>query len=307
MELRDQRILITGPGGQIAFPLAAELAHTNEVWGIARFSHPKAQARVESAGVRTAVVDLADPDFSALPEHFDHVLHLAVYQSPDADTDRALRVNAEGTGLLMSRFRRARFLVVSTTAVYAPGDDPARPNVESDPLGDRRQPYSPTYSISKIAQEAVARTVARQHGVATTIARMNVSYGANGGLPAYQLDALLAGHPLTLAPGGAWYHPIHERDIAAQVPHLLAAADTPATITNWGGDECVEAESWLRHLAELAGVEPKLERRDDAIPTAPADPTRRREITGPCRVGWREGMRAMAAARHPELALADPA
>jgi len=31
------------------------------------------------------------------------------------------------------------------------------------------------------------------------------------------------------------------------------------------------------------------------------DAARRRELAGPCRVGWREGMRRMVAARHPEL------
>ena len=36
MELKDCRILVTGPAGQIACPLAGRLALDNEVWGIAR-------------------------------------------------------------------------------------------------------------------------------------------------------------------------------------------------------------------------------------------------------------------------------
>ena len=35
--LRGEKILITGPAGRVAFPLAARLAADNEVWGIARF------------------------------------------------------------------------------------------------------------------------------------------------------------------------------------------------------------------------------------------------------------------------------
>jgi hypothetical protein len=65
--LEHERILITGPAGRIAFPLAAELARDNEVWGIARFSDPASRQRVEQAGVRTRVVDLADPDFAGQP------------------------------------------------------------------------------------------------------------------------------------------------------------------------------------------------------------------------------------------------
>ena len=37
---RDEKILITGPAGQIALPLCRYLATDNEVWGVARFSQP---------------------------------------------------------------------------------------------------------------------------------------------------------------------------------------------------------------------------------------------------------------------------
>ena len=45
--VRDEKILVTGPAGQIAFPLAARLASDNEVWGIARFGDPKTRERIE--------------------------------------------------------------------------------------------------------------------------------------------------------------------------------------------------------------------------------------------------------------------
>lgn len=180
--LEGKRILITGPAGRIAFPLAAELAPNNEVWGIARFSDPASRQRVEQTGVRTRTVDLADPDFGGLPSEFDYVLHLAAHMEGGLDYDRALRVNAEATGRLMSRFRSARaFLVVSTCGVYEPPRDPAHPIRESDPLGTSSQPYSPTYCISKIAEEAVARFAAREWSIPTTIARMNVAYGPTRG------------------------------------------------------------------------------------------------------------------------------
>jgi len=36
--MRGSKILITGPTGQVATPVAEALAAENEVWGIARFS-----------------------------------------------------------------------------------------------------------------------------------------------------------------------------------------------------------------------------------------------------------------------------
>jgi nucleoside-diphosphate-sugar epimerase len=38
--LRDKKILIAGPAGQVAFPLTQFLARDNEVWGIARSLNP---------------------------------------------------------------------------------------------------------------------------------------------------------------------------------------------------------------------------------------------------------------------------
>ena len=106
--LRDQKILITGPAGQIAFPLAQYLARDNEVWGIACFSEPGSRERVEQAGVTTRVVDLGVGDYGDLPDDFTYVLHLAVFLGTAPDYDAALRVNAEGTGMILHHCRKAR-------------------------------------------------------------------------------------------------------------------------------------------------------------------------------------------------------
>nr|MBP7912030.1 NAD(P)-dependent oxidoreductase [Pseudomonadales bacterium] len=225
MALKGCSILVTGPAGQIAFPLAARLARENEVWGIARFADPASRRRVEEAGITTRVVDLAAPDWSGLPERFDYVLHLAAVIPPGLDYDATMRINAGGTGHLMRRFRNARAcLVMSTCGVYQPPDDPAHAVRESDPLGVSHQPYAPTYCVSKIAQEAVARFAAEAYGLPTTIARMNAAYGDNGGLPAILLEMILAGRPIPLPTGrAAIASPIHEDDIFAHTPGLLAA------------------------------------------------------------------------------------
>ena len=303
--LRDQRVLVTGPAGQIAFPLARDLARHNEVWGIARFSQPGSRERVEKVGVRADVVDLAAPDWRRLPEHFDYVLHLAVFQQPGRDYDRALAVNAEGTGLLMSRFRRARaFLVVSTCGVYASPDDPWHAIREDDPLGVTTQPYSPTYAVSKIAEEGVARFACREWQIPTAIARMNVSYGPNGGLPAYHFESILAGEPVAVQDGRASIcNPIDERDIDAQVPGLLGAATVPARILNWSGDDAVLVEEYCRFMADAADLPVRFERSREAIHHYRLDNSARQALLGPCKVSWRQGLREMIAARHPELAL----
>jgi nucleoside-diphosphate-sugar epimerase len=135
--LEGKKILVTGPAGQIAFPLASTLARTNEVWGIARFSDPASRNKAESTGIKTHVGDLATGGFDGLPEDFDYVLHLATYRSGGLDYDQALRVNAEGTQLLLEHCRSsAAVLVMSTSEVYKPQGDPHHHYRESDSLGD---------------------------------------------------------------------------------------------------------------------------------------------------------------------------
>lgn len=300
MTLSDAKVLVTGPAGQIAWPIVQSLASANEVWGIARFRDADARERVEAAGVTTRVVDLGSGDFGDLPRDFTHVLHLAVSQASGTDTDAALRVNAEGTGLLMQHCAGARFLVMSTFSVYEPNPDRWHPFAEHDQMGDTRQPYSPTYSVSKIGQEAVARTMARALGAPTVIARMNVAYGANGGLPAIHLDALRRGDPIVLRhPGPTPYNPIHEDDICAQIGPLLGAASVPATVVNWAGDEIVTTDDWVLELEMLTGLDADVHRvpTPNSVTGSVSDNSRRWNITGPCRVAWREGMARMVADR----------
>jgi uncharacterized protein YbjT (DUF2867 family) len=95
--------------------------------------------------------------------------------------------------------------------------------------------------------------------------------------------------------------PIHDDDILAHVPGLLAAASVPATITNWGGDEAVDLRDMVRFLGELAGREVPMPESPEGIQHSLIDPTRRQQLAGLCHVPWKEGVRRMVAARHPEL------
>ncbi|MAI25839.1 MAG: epimerase [Spirochaeta sp.] len=302
-ELIGQKILVTGPAGQIALPLASRLARENEVWGIARFSEPDSRERVEAAGITTRQVDLADPDWGDLPDDFDTLLHLAAVIVPGEDFDTSMKINAQGTGHLMSRFRNARAcLVMSSCAVYASPAQGDHAVKETDPLGGSHQPYAPTYCVSKIAQEAVTRFAAQEYQLPTVLARMNVAYGDNGGLPAMLLDGMRAGHPVPVLPGRpSLCSPIHEEDIFAQTPRLLESASVSTTITNWGGDEVVEIQELTRHIAELTGLELNLIESPDGIHHYLLDPTRRQSLAGRCQVPWREGVQRMIAAKYPEL------
>jgi nucleoside-diphosphate-sugar epimerase len=297
--MRGSKILITGPTGQLATPIALALAADNEVWGVARFTNPAAREGLEIAGIRCQTVNLAAEDFTGLPSDFDYVLNLAVAKSGDWDTD--LGANAESVGLLMAHCRGAKaFLHCSSAAVYDPPDD--EPRTERSALGDNHKCLFPTYSISKVAGEVVARSMARILDVPTVIARLNVPYGNNGGWPYYHMEMMLAGIPIPVPPGGpARYNPIHEDDIIATLPKLLDAASVPATTVNWCGDQAVSLQEWCGYLGSLVGKEPVFEASEQALRGNPTDVTRMHELIGGTTVDWQDGLRRMAAKFHPEL------
>ena len=297
--MRGSKILITGPTGQVASPIAQALAVDNEVWGIARFTDAAAREALEKSGVRCETVNLAAGEFDGLPSDFDYVLNFAVAKSGNWGKD--LAANAESVGLLMAHCRNARaFLHCSSGAVYDPPDD--EPRTERAALGDNHKPLFPTYSISKIAGEVVARTMARALGVPTTIARLNVPYGDNGGWPFYHMEMVLAGISIPVPPGGpARYNPIHEDDIIATIPKLLEVASVPATTLNWCGEQTVSLQEWCGYVGSLVGKEPVFQESEQALRGNPTDPSLMRELVGVATVDWHDGIRRMAAKFHPEL------
>ena len=300
--MHGARILVTGVTGQVARPVAMALAADNEVWGAARFRDGTARADLEAAGVRPVVLDLEESDLTGVPDDLDYVVNFAVAKTNDFARD--LAANGEALGLLMRHCQGVQaFLHCSSTAVYEPkGHDPI---CEDDPLGDNHRAFGfmPTYSISKIAAEVVARYAARAYEVPTTIARLSVPYGERGGgWPAFHLELMIAGQPIPVHSNApSIYNPLHEDDIVDQVPRLLAAASVPATIVNWAGADAVSIEDWTDELARLTGITPKLEPTDATIQSVHVDTTRMHELVGPAQVDWRQGLRRMVEARHPEL------
>ena len=202
----------------------------------------------------------------------------------------------------MNHCRGARaFLHCSSTAVYQP--DGHRRFKETDPLGDNHRPMSflSTYSISKISAEAMARFCARQLSLPTTIARLNVPYGDRGGWPAYQVAMMLGGMAIGVhADAPCEYNPIHDDDIVAMIPGLLAAASVPATILNWGGDDVVSVEEWCAYLGGLVGVEPTFETSAEALPSVAVDLTELHRVVGHSTVPWRDGMRRLVENLYPD-------
>jgi nucleoside-diphosphate-sugar epimerase len=291
--LRGQRILVTGVTGKVALPVARALSAHNEVWGAARFGDAGARAELEASGVRCVAVDMIDGRFDECPLDIDYVLNFSVVKTKDWQRD--LDGNVGGLGRLMFHAASAKAVLhCSSTAVYQPDDH--RRFREDDMLGDNHRPLTGmhTYSISKIAAEAMASFSAQHLSLPTTIARLNVPYGPAGFWPANHLNAILAGDPINVHSNApSEYNPIHIDDIIATIPGLLAAASVPATIVNWAGNDTVSIEEWCTYLGGLVGREPVFRPTDETIESVATDVSKLHQLVGPLSVGWRDGMRRM--------------
>ena len=300
VDLQKKKILITGPTGQVAKPVVEHFAKIADVYALARFRKASQRAEIEALGATTVQADLADPGtFKDLPTDFDYVLNFAVVKTGDFAYD--LAANAEGVGHLMAHCRSAKaFLHVSSTAVYEYGGQ--EPRTEQAPLGDNHRVMFPTYSIAKIAAESVCRFAARQYQLPTTIARLSVPYGDNGGWMYFHLLMMQQGIPIDLHPDKPnFYNPIHVDDYIEKIPYLLAAASSEATTVNFGGSQKVSIEQWCAYLGELTGLNPLFQDNPQAFGSLCIDTQKMHSLIGETHVDWRAGMLSQVQHLAPDL------
>lgn len=297
--LSGEKILVTGATGKIAFPIARELAKNNEVWGVARLQNPADREQLQQANIKAVALDMSVGDFSALPDNFSYVFHAAV-DPGQLDWQRCVQTNAQHSGDLLYHCRKAKgFVFCSTGSIYAYQGQ--RPLTEADPPG---VPLRANYSFSKIAGEQVCSWVAKHYDIPLTIIRICSTYGPQGGAPADRLEAILQGRPIRLHPDKPNnYNPIYEDDYVALGIRAMQVAATPPITVNWSGSETVSIEDYCHYLGDLVGKQPIFDYTEQAHTPLWPDTRYMHQVLGETRVPWREGMRRMVQALHPELTL----
>lgn len=301
--LEGQRILVTGATGQVARVLAEKLNGRNDVFAAARFRDAKQKKELEDLGIGTVVLSIGEADLSSAPD-VDYVFHCAANTYPQTNEEGFLH-NAEGVGFLMQRYRGVKgFLHMSSSSVYRVSTGMREPVAEDHNLGGHSA-YSPPYAMSKLAGEAVVRFQARALSLPTVITRLDVAYGSrgHGGVPMILYEMMKGGQTYTRAEvGDSYCSLIHEDDIAEQCENLIqSAVAVPARTVNLGGDEPTSVEEIIAYIESLTGLSMKTQSGpEDTWGMKVLDNRLRRELGGPCKVTWKEGVRRSIAARYPE-------
>jgi dTDP-glucose 4,6-dehydratase len=241
----------------------------------------------------------------------DYVFHLA---SPASPIDylrlplHTLKVGSYGThnALGLAKFKRARFLLASTSEVY--GDPQVHPQPEAywgnvNPIGPRG-----VYDEAKRYAEAMAMAYHRQQGVDTCIARIFNTYGPkmrpNDGraVPTFIRQAL-AGQPLTVFGDGSQTRSFCYVDDLIRGLYLLATSreHLPVNIGNPQEFTLLElAQTVLRLTGSSSEIVFEALPEDDPQVRQP-DITRARELLGwEPEVPLEEGLRRTLASLSPE-------
>jgi dTDP-glucose 4,6-dehydratase len=250
-----------------------------------------------------------------IEEPVDFVYHLA---SPASPIDylrlplQTLKVGSHGThnALGLAKFKRARFLLASTSEVY--GDPQVHPQPETywghvNPIGPRG-----VYDEAKRYAEAITMAYHRQQGVDTSIVRIFNTYGPRmrphdgRAIPNF-LDQALDEKPLTIYGDGSQTRSFCYVDDLVRGLILLAESGEhlPVNIGNPGEYTILElAEAVIKATGSKSQIVFEALPVDDPQVRQP-DITRARQLLGwEPEVGLEEGLRRTIASlgREPSLA-----
>jgi dTDP-glucose 4,6-dehydratase len=255
--------------------------------------------------------DLIEPFF--IDEPVDFVFHLASPASP-IDYQRlplhTLKVGSYGTHhmLGLAKFKRARFLLASTSEVY--GDPQVHPQPETywghvNPIGPRG-----VYDEAKRDAEALGMADHRQQGVDTCIARIFNTYGARmrphdgRAIPTFVRQAL-ENKPLTVFGDGSQTRSFCYVDDLVRGLSLLAASGEhlPVNLGNPREMTLLElAETVLRVSGSTSEIVFEALPVDDPQVRQP-DITRAQQVLGwEPEIQLEEGLRRLLAAIAPQAA-----
>jgi UDP-glucuronate 4-epimerase len=298
--LKDHKVLVTGLTGNLGGSVAKMLSENNDIWGYARFSREGQLDYWRENGVNCVVGDWKNGAFDGLPNDFDYVINSGANTQPVTIED-GMRDNCDGTALFMAHCRNAKaFLHVSSGGIYANSADPNVWITEDGLVGADQTGGSAGlghYLGSKLASEGAVRAMCVHLGLPTIICRLGVQYGqfSMGGMPGLFLRMILEDQVIPLPSRQHNMHMlISDDDVVRFLEPTLKAATIPATTINCAGDEAVSTVELLEYMGKLAGKTPRYAFSDQVnYPCLKLDPTRRKAMTGPCQVDWRDGVARM--------------
>lgn len=241
------RVLLTGSTGMLGTAIARTLSTQPglELVGISR--------QKSSPFLKQITADLTQPGFlDAVEGKFDWVLHTAANVSVDGcETDRvgAKRLHVDSTAALVARFPEARFVYISTDAVFDGRHPPYSETSGTNPLN--------YYAMTKLAGEAAAAKARHHHILRMSIVGFHLPELRNS-LAEWGLKSWREGKT---TPGftDISFNPLYVGTVAELLRETIAGkTPLPEGVLHLGSADPDSKFHFLRQLALALGHSPDL-------------------------------------------------
>jgi nucleoside-diphosphate-sugar epimerase len=246
----DGDVVVLGVGGKMGPTLARMAKRASElagkkrrVIGVARFSSPSLESRLQAFDIETMRCDLLDQkSLGKLPDAANVVFMAGMKFGTTGQEQLTWAINTFLPGLVGDRYRQSRIAVFSTGNVYGLSPIAKGGSREEDSLNP-----SGEYAVSCVGRERIFDYFSRTHNTKMTILRLNYATELRYGV---LLDIALqvhAGRPVRLSMG--YLNAIWQADASAMSLQSLAYATSPPKVINITGPEILS----VRKLAEEFG------------------------------------------------------
>ncbi|MCI0461600.1 MAG: NAD-dependent epimerase/dehydratase family protein [Gemmataceae bacterium] len=243
-------LVILGVGGKMG-PTLARMARRasdsagvrRKVVGVARFSDPTLEQRLQANGIETVRCDLLDPaQVGRLPDAPNVIAMLGMKFGATGQEALTWAMNAHLPAVVCTRYRQSRVVAFSTGNVYGLTPVLLGGSCETDALNPVGE-----YAMSCVGRERLYEHFSRAWGIPAAILRLNYACEMRYGVLADIARKVWAGEPVDLAMGHL--NAIWQADANSMALCALDHVSSPPLTLNLAGPELLS----VRRLAEEFG------------------------------------------------------